>query len=206
MPRSEAMRRAQNKYDSANRMMLGARVTKADGERFRAICEASGQSVNAALVEYVRACLKRGSLAAAPASAGADGGAAPAAEIVQAAQPGQVLDGAALESAKVAAAAAGEDLPAFLARAVRQVAQTDARARLISSAHDANHPSPGRPIKADAPRQAPAGGIDWAEKTEHLWALREAAQARAGIKNSEQPAPEALGPEQPNEKVPEGPA
>ena len=55
MPRSEATRRAQNKYDAANRMMLGARVTKADGERFRAICEASGQTVNAALVEYVRA-------------------------------------------------------------------------------------------------------------------------------------------------------
>lgn len=62
MPRSEATRRAQNKYDAANRMMLGARVTKADGERFRAICEASGQTVNAALVEYVRACLDRGSL------------------------------------------------------------------------------------------------------------------------------------------------
>lgn len=69
MPRSEATRRAQNKYDAANRMMLGARVTKADGERFRAICEASGQTVNAALVEYVRACLDRGSLAATPASA-----------------------------------------------------------------------------------------------------------------------------------------
>lgn len=69
MPRSEATRRAQNKYDAANRMMLGARVTKADGERFRAICEASGQTVNAALVEYVRACLERGSLAAAQAPA-----------------------------------------------------------------------------------------------------------------------------------------
>lgn len=73
MPRSEATRRAQNKYDAANRMMLGARVTKADGERFRAICEASGQTVNAALVEYVRACLERGSLPhpAAPATASA---------------------------------------------------------------------------------------------------------------------------------------
>lgn len=65
MPRSEATRRAQNKYDAANRMMLGARVTKADGERFRAICEAAGKTVNAALVEYVRACLERGSLTAA---------------------------------------------------------------------------------------------------------------------------------------------
>ena len=131
MPRSEAMRRAQNKYDAANRMMLGARVTKADGERFRAICEASGQSVNAALVEYVRACLKRGSLAAAPASAGADGGAAPAAEIVQAAQPPELLDGGALDLARSAAAASGESLPDFLARAVRETAQTDANRRKL---------------------------------------------------------------------------
>ncbi len=131
MPRSEAMRRAQNKYDAANRMMLGARVTKADGERFRAICEASGQSVNAALVEYVRACLKRGSLAAAPASAGADGGASPAAEIIQAAQPPELLDGDALDLARSAATASGEDLPDFLARAVRETAQTDANRRKL---------------------------------------------------------------------------
>ncbi len=67
--RTDAERRAQNKWDQANRVTLGVRVGKADGERFRAICEASGQTVNAALVEYVRACLDRGSLAAAPAPA-----------------------------------------------------------------------------------------------------------------------------------------
>lgn len=207
MPRSEAMRRAQNKYDSANRMMLGARVTKADGERFRAICEASGQSVNAALVEYVRACLKRGSLAAAPASAGADGGAAPAAEIVQAAQPGQVLDGAALESAKVAAAAAGETLPAFVARAVRQAADADARERPLAVAcKNASLPSSADASAAAESCEAPAYDVvDWAARTDHLRALREAARASAGIPSHEQTAPGNSGdlpPEQAGSKTP----
>lgn len=118
--RTDAERRAQNKWDQANRVTLGVRVGKADGEAFRAWCAARGQTVNAALASYVADCLR----------GDADGGADPAAEIVQAAQPGQVLDGAALESAKVAAAAAGEALPAFVARAVRQAADADARERL----------------------------------------------------------------------------
>lgn len=124
--RTDAERRAHNKWEQANRVTLGVRMGKADGEAFRAWCSARGQTVNAALASYVADCLREG----------ADGGASPAAEIVQAAQPvaeaqpGQVLDGAALESAKVAAAAAGETLPAFVARAVRQAADADARERL----------------------------------------------------------------------------
>lgn len=124
--RTDAERRAHNKWEQANRVTLGVRMGKADGEAFRAWCSARGQTVNAALASYVADCLREG----------ADGGAAPAAEIVQAAQPvaeaqpGQVLDGAALESAKVAAAAAGETLPAFVARAVRQAADADARERV----------------------------------------------------------------------------
>lgn len=117
--RTDAERRAQNKWDQANRATLGVRVSKADGEAFRAWCAARGQTVNAALSAYVADCLR----------ADADGGAAPAAEIVQAAQPGPVLDGAALEQAETAAAAAGETLPAFVARAVRQAADADARVR-----------------------------------------------------------------------------
>ncbi len=106
--RTDAERRAQNKWEQANRVTLGVRVGKADGEAFRAWCAARGQTVNAALSAYVSDCLQGVT----------DGGAAPAAEIFQAAQPGQVLDGAALESAKVAAAAGGEGLtlPADVAR------------------------------------------------------------------------------------------
>lgn len=118
--KTDAERRAQNKWSAANKIILAAKVSTATGEAFRAWCAARGVTVNAALASYVADCLR----------GDADGGAAPAAEIVQAAQPGQVLDGAALESAKVAAAAAGEALPAFVARAVRQAADADARERL----------------------------------------------------------------------------
>lgn len=81
--RTDAERRAQNKWDQANRVTLGVRVGKADGEAFRAWCAARGQTVNAALSAYVADCLREG----------ADGGAAPAAEIVQAAQLGQAAGG-----------------------------------------------------------------------------------------------------------------
>lgn len=118
--KTDAERRAQNKWSAANKIILAAKVSTATGEAFRAWCAARGVTVNAALASYVADCLR----------GDADGGAAPAAEIVQAAQPGQVLDGAVLESAKVAAAAAGEALPAFVARAVRQAADADARERL----------------------------------------------------------------------------
>ncbi len=60
--RTDAARRTQNAWAAVNRITLAAKVDTATGERFRAICEASGQTVNAALVEYVRACLDRGSL------------------------------------------------------------------------------------------------------------------------------------------------
>lgn len=118
--KTDAERRAQNKWSAANKIILAAKVSTATGEAFRAWCAARGITVNAALSAYVAECLR----------SDVDGGAAPAAEIVQAAQPWQVLDGAALESAKVAAAAAGEALPAFVARAVRQAADADARERL----------------------------------------------------------------------------
>lgn len=84
--RTDAERRAQNKWDQANRVTLGVRVGKADGEAFRAWCAARGITVNAALSAYVADCLREG----------ADGGAAPAAEIIQAAQPGQAAGADAL--------------------------------------------------------------------------------------------------------------
>ena len=81
--KTDAERRAQNKWEQANRVTLGVRVTKADGEAFRAWCAARGQTVNAALSAYVADCLR----------ADADGGAAPAAENGQSAQPGQAAGG-----------------------------------------------------------------------------------------------------------------
>lgn len=119
--RTDAERRAHNKWEQANRVTLGVRLSKDDGEAFRAWCADRGQTVNAALSAYVADCLR----------AGADGGAAPAAEIVQATQLPELLDGGALELARSAAAASGESLPDFLARAVRETAQTDANRRKL---------------------------------------------------------------------------
>lgn len=81
--KTDAERRAQNKWEQANRATLGVRVTKADGEAFRAWCAERGQTVNAALSAYVTECLR----------ADVDGGAVPAPEIVQAAQPVQAAGG-----------------------------------------------------------------------------------------------------------------
>lgn len=201
--RTDAERRAQNKWDQENRVTLGVRMGKADGAAFRAWCAARGQTVNAALSAYVADCLR----------GDADGGAAPAAEIVQAAQPvaeaqpGQVLDGAALESAKVAAAAAGETLPAFVARAVRQAADADARGRILAVAYkNASLPSSADASAAAESCEAPAYDVvDWAARTDHLRALRESARASAGIPSPEQTAPGNSGdlpPEQAGSKTP----
>lgn len=201
--KSDAERRAQNKWSAANKIILAAKVSTATGEAFRAWCAARGQTVNAALSAYVADCLR----------GDADGGAAPAAEIVQAAQPvaeaqpGQVLDGAALESAKVAAAAAGETLPAFVARAVRQAADADARERLLAVAcKNASLPSSADASAAAESCEAPAYDVvDWAARTDHLRALREAARASAGIPSPEQTAPGNSGdlpPEQARLKTP----
>lgn len=201
--KSDAERRAQNKWSAANKIILAAKVSTATGEAFRAWCSARGVTVNAALSAYVADCLREG----------ADGGAAPAAEIVQAAQPvaeaqpGQVLDGAALESAKVAAAAAGETLPAFMARAVRQAADADARELLLAVAcKNASLPSSADASAAAESCEAPAYDVvDWAARTDHLRALRESARASAGIPSPEQTAPGNSGdlpPEQAGPKTP----
>lgn len=99
--RTDAERRAHNKWEQANRVTLGVRMGKADGEAFRAWCAARGQTVNAALASYVADCLR----------GDADGGADPAAEIFQAAQPGQAAGGE------------GLTLPADVARLARHAAK-----------------------------------------------------------------------------------
>lgn len=195
--KSDAERRAQNKWSAANKIILAAKVSTATGEAFRAWCSARGQTVNAALSAYVADCLREG----------ADGGAALAAEIVQEAQPVQMLDGAALERAETAAAAAGETLPAFLARAVQQAADADARERLLAVAcKNASLPSSADASAAAESCEAPAYDVvDWAARTDHLRALREAARASAGIPSPEQTAPGNSGdlpPEQAGPKTP----
>lgn len=177
---SAAQIKAAQKWQAANVDRLSLVVPKGQRDEIKTAAAVAGESVNAYIIAAIRARMGN-----------ADGGAAPAAEIVQAAQPGQVLDGAALESAKVAAAAAGETLSAFVARAVRQAADADARERLLAVAcKNASLPSSADASAAAESCEAPAYDVvDWAARTDHLRALREAARASAGIPSPEQTAP-----------------
>ena len=118
--RTDAERRAHNKWEQANRVTLGVRMGKADGEAFRAWCAARGQTVNAALSAYVTECLQ--------------GGAAPAAEIVPAARQAADADGLALPAkvARLAGQAAGlagdPDAVTWATRALEAAAAAEADA------------------------------------------------------------------------------
>ena len=118
--RTDAERRAQNKWDQANRATLGVRVSKADGEAFRAWCAARGQTVNAALSAYVTECLQ--------------GGAAPAAKIAPAARQAADADGLTLPAkvarlARQAAGLAGDpDAATWATRALEAAAAAEADA------------------------------------------------------------------------------
>lgn len=199
---SAAQIKAAQKWQAANVDRLSLVVPKGQRDEIKTAAAVAGESVNAYIIAAIRARMGN-----------ADGGAALATEIVQAAQPvaeaqpGQVLDGAALESAKVAAAAAGETLPAFVARAVRQAADADARERLLAVAcKNASLPSSADASAAAESCEVPAYDVvDWAARTDHLRALREAARASAGIPSPEQTAPGNSGdlpPEQAGSKTP----
>lgn len=199
---SAAQIKAAQKWQAANVDRLSLVVPKGQRDEIKTAAAVAGESVNAYIIAAIRARMGN-----------ADGGAAPAAEIVQAAQPvaeaqpGQVLDGAALESAKVAAAAAGETLPAFVARAVRQAADADARERLLAVAcKNASLPSSAdASAAAESCETSAYDVVDWAARTDHLRALRESARASAGIPSPEQTAPGNSGdlpPEQAGPKTP----
>nr|DAK83852.1 MAG TPA: antitoxin [Caudoviricetes sp.] len=119
--RTDAERRAQNKWEQKNRVTLGVRLSKADGEAFRAWCADRGLTVNAALSVYVAECLRPAGAGKIVAGAGAPQKCADVGE-------------AALQLARSAAAAEGEDVGAFLARAIRQTADTDERTRRLAQA------------------------------------------------------------------------
>jgi len=150
--RTDAERRAQNKWEQKNRVTLGVRLSKADGEAFRAWCADRGLTVNAALASHIAACLRAG-----------DGGG----NAAGAPQPQKCADVAddMRELARSAAAAAGEDVPAFLARAIRLTADADERTRRLAQA------APAR----SAPRQTvPAERLEdqIKQRIERLRALR----------------------------------
>lgn len=116
--RTDAERRAQNKWDQANRVTLGVRMGKADGEAFRSWCADRGQTVNAALSAYVTECLRGGT----------DGGAAPAAEIVQAGADALTLPAEVARLASHAAKLAGTDSATWARQALESAAAAEADA------------------------------------------------------------------------------
>lgn len=123
--RTDEARRTQNAWAAVNRITLAAKVGTATGEAFRSWCANRGQTVNAALSAYVADCLR----------GGADGGAAPAAEIVQAAQPGQAAGGEGLtlpadvaRLASHAAKLAGTDPATWARQALESAAAAEADA------------------------------------------------------------------------------
>lgn len=116
--KTDAERRAQNKWSAANKIILAAKVGTATGEAFRAWCAARGQTVNAALSAYVADCLR----------AGADGGAAPAAEIVQAGADALTLPTDVARLASHAAKLAGTDPATWARQALESAAAAEADA------------------------------------------------------------------------------
>ena len=124
--RTDAARRKQNAWAAVNRITLAAKVDTATGEAFRAWCAERGQTVNAALSAYVADCLR----------AGADGGAVPAAEIVQAAQQAAGGEGLTLPADVARLASLASDLagdPDALTWARRAL---EAAAAAEADAHD----------------------------------------------------------------------
>lgn len=60
--KSAARRASQNKYDLKNLAVLACKVRKPEADAFRALCEAHGMTVNAALSNYVHNSLEGGAI------------------------------------------------------------------------------------------------------------------------------------------------
>ena len=139
--RTDADRRAQNKWDAANRATLGVRVSKAECESFRAWCAARGQTVNAALSSYVSACLRGDdSTTAGPAPTTSAPALPPDLQV----------------AASAAAAAQNESTLAFLTRAIQEQARRDTLARSMilrrapAAPQKPEQPAPGIPEQRPA--------------------------------------------------------
>lgn len=114
---SERKKASNKKWDVANIERLSIAVPKGERDEIRASAAAAGESINKYIIAAIRARM-----------GDADGGAAPAPEIVQAAQPGQAAGGEGLtlpagvaRLASHAAKLAGTD-PATWARQVLESA------------------------------------------------------------------------------------
>ncbi len=57
MALSDARKKANAKWDSANMSTLGCKVKKTQAERFKKYCESIGKTSNTVLREYVLSCI-----------------------------------------------------------------------------------------------------------------------------------------------------
>ena len=160
MATTAAQKKASAKWQAQNRDRLSIIMPLGTRDEIKTAAAAAGEkSVNAYILGAIRARMFAGNPAPVPAPVSAPA-ASPAPAI---AAPEVSAD--ALELAAAAAAAAGEDVPAFLARAIRQTADADERTRRLAQA------APAR----SAPRETvPAERLEdqIQQRVERLRALR----------------------------------
>ena len=210
---SAAQIKAAQKWQAANVDRLSLVVPKGERDKIKTAAAAAGESVNAFIIEAIRARMA---------------GAVPAAEIVQAAQP--------VAEAQPVQAAGGDGLtlPAKVARLARQAAKMAGDADALTWVTRALEAAAGAEIEAQehrraaldllemarnggksAPTSAPSiappdkkiardpgascmvpgvGAVDWAERTARVRQLREDAERQKHI--AEQPPVENPEPEQ----------
>lgn len=110
---SEAKKKANQKWDSANMATMACKVKREQAEQFRAYCTNRGETVNAVLQGFVSSCINGTASEAQNIASDGDKNA------------GAILTPAAIKTAQEAAQMAGESIPAFVARTVETQAQRD---------------------------------------------------------------------------------
>lgn len=110
---SEAKKKANQKWDSANMATLACKVKCEQAEQFRAYCTNKGETVNAVLQGFVSSCIS--------------GTASEAQNIAHSGDKnaGAILTPVALKTAQEAAQRAGESVLEFVERAVETQVQRD---------------------------------------------------------------------------------
>lgn len=61
MPKTEAQKKANRKWDAKNMATLGVKLRKSDADLFREYAEGQGKTVNTVLREYIFSCINRDS-------------------------------------------------------------------------------------------------------------------------------------------------
>lgn len=169
MATTAAQKKASAKWQAQNRDRLSIIMPLGTRDEIKTAAAAAGEkSVNAYILGAIRARMSGGAPAQAP-DVSAD----------------------TLELAAAAAAAAGEDVPAFLARAIRQTADADERTRRLAQA---------APARSTPRETVPAERLEdqIQQRVERLRALRgtsepisDPADATAADKKAAQDAPKA---------------